>query len=219
MAPRSKMADIMLKLKPDPNWWGLVLVSSLYVMPARIAGGCPLLEHTDETTLSEAAGQHRIWQWKLSSKPNGGGSTQAINSELRPNWAELNYEQDNLFIWSRCYLGKAPLPGEIHSLFSTKLALRDTSMKCPEFKCAPPFIWLENDVIVHLHGNALHKHGGKQSGDVDWLIIIKPHLLSTQEAQLWLQGIRNVMYYFMILILGVTVNCDSMALTSVSDKS
>ena len=55
------------------------------VMPARIAGGRLLLEHTDETALSEAAGQRRIRQRKLSSKPNGGGSTQAINSGSRPN--------------------------------------------------------------------------------------------------------------------------------------
>ena len=100
-----------------------------------------------------------------------------------------------------------------------KLALRETSKKCPEFKCAPPFIQLENDIIVHLHWNAPHKHGGNQSGDVDWLIITKPHLLSTQEAQPRLQGIHNVMYHFTILILGVTVKHDSMALTSVSDKS
>ena len=147
------------------------------------------------------------------------GSTQAINSESRPNWTKLNYEQDNLFIWSRCYLGRAPLPGEICSLFSMKLALWETSKKCPKFKCAPPFIWLENDVIVHLHWNAPHKRGGKQSGDIDWLIIIKPHFLSTQEAWLWLWGIHNMVYYFTILVLGVTVNCDSVALTSVSDKS
>ena len=43
----------------------------IYVMPARIAGGCLLLDHTDETALSEAAGQHRIRQRKLSSKLNG----------------------------------------------------------------------------------------------------------------------------------------------------
>ena len=103
------------------------------------------------------------------------------------------------------------------SLFSTKLALRETSKKCPEFKHAPPFIQLENDIIVHLHWNAPHKCGGKQSGDVDWLIIAKPHLLSTQEARL--RGIHNVMYHFMILVLGVTVKRDSVALTSVSDKS
>ena len=57
----------------------------------------------------------------------------------------------------------------------TKLVLRETSKKCQEFKCTPPFIQLENDIIAHLHWNALHKCGGKQSGDVDWLIIIKPH--------------------------------------------
>ena len=100
-----------------------------------------------------------------------------------------------------------------------KLVLRETSKKCPEFKCAPSFIRLENDIIVHLHWNAPHKCGGKQSGDVNWLIIAKPHLLSTQEAQLRLRGIGNVMYFFRIFVLGVTVNCDSMALTSVSDKS
>ena len=54
-------------------------------MPARIAGGGLLLEDTDETASSEAAGQHRIQQQKLSSKPNCGGSTRAINSEPRPN--------------------------------------------------------------------------------------------------------------------------------------
>ena len=37
------------------------------VMPARIAGGRLLLEHTDETASSEAASQHRIRQRKLSS--------------------------------------------------------------------------------------------------------------------------------------------------------
>ena len=84
---------------------------------------------------------------------------------------------------------------------------------------APPFIRLENDIIVHLHWNAPHKRVGKQSGDVDWLIIAKPRLLSTQEAQFWLRGIHNVVYYFTILVLGVTVICDSVALTSVSDKS
>ena len=35
-------------------------VQCVYVMPARIVGGHLLLKHTDETTLSEAAGQHRI---------------------------------------------------------------------------------------------------------------------------------------------------------------
>ena len=59
------------------------------------------------------------------------------------------------------------------------LAQRETSKKCPKFKCAPPFIWLENDVIVHLHWNGLQEYGGKQSGDVDWLIITKLHLSST----------------------------------------
>ena len=88
-----------------------------------------------------------------------------------------------------------------------------------EFKCAPPFIRLENDVIVHQHWNTLHKRGGKQSGDINWLIITKPHLLNTQEARLQLRGICNVVYYFTILVLGVTVICNSVALTSVSDKS
>ena len=32
------------------------------VMPARIVGGRLLLKHTDETALSEVAGQHRIRQ-------------------------------------------------------------------------------------------------------------------------------------------------------------
>ena len=100
-----------------------------------------------------------------------------------------------------------------------KLALQEASKKCPEFKCAPPFIRLENDIIVHLHWNAPHTHGRKQSGNVDWLIIVKPHLLSTQKAWLWLRGIRNMVYYFTILILGATVNCDSMALSLVSDGS
>ena len=76
-----------------------------------------------------------------------------------------------------------------------------------------------NDVIVHLHWNALHKCGGKQSGDIDWLIIARPRLLSTQEAWPQLRCIHNVMYHFTILVFGVTVKCDSMALTSVSDKS
>ena len=62
-----------------------IFKNKIYVMPARIAGGRLLLEHTDETASSEAAGQRRIRQRKLSSKPNGGGGTQAINSESRPN--------------------------------------------------------------------------------------------------------------------------------------
>ena len=101
----------------------------------------------------------------------------------------------------------------------TKLTLWETSRKCPEFKCTPPFIWMENDVIVHLHWNAPHKRGGKQSGDVNWLIIAKPHLLSTQEVQPQLRCIRNMMYHFTILVFGVTIKRDSMALTLVSDKS
>ena len=69
-----------------------------YVMPAKIAEGRLLLEHTEETASSEAASQRRIRQQKLSSKLKGGGGTQAINSESRPNYTELNDEQDNLFI-------------------------------------------------------------------------------------------------------------------------
>ena len=71
---------------------------------------------------------------------------------------------------------------------------------------------------MHLHWNTLHKHGGKQSGDVNWLLIAKPRLLRTQETQLWLRGIHNVMNYFTILVLGVTVNYNSVALTSVSEN-
>ena len=72
---------------------------------------------------------------------------------------------------------------------------------------------------MHLHWKALHKRGGKQYGDVDWLIITKPCLLSTQEVWPQLRGIHNVVYYITILILGATVNFDSMALISVSDES
>ena len=100
----------------------------------------------------------------------------------------------------------------------TKLALRETSKKCQEFKHAPPFIGTGNDVIVHLHWNALHKRGGKQSGDVNWLIITKPRLLSTQEAWPRLQSVCNVMYYLTILVFRVTTECNSLALTSVSNK-
>ena len=71
---------------------------------------------------------------------------------------------------------------------------------------------------MHLHWNALHKCGGKQSGDVDRSIIVKPHPLITQEAGLQLRGIRNMICYSTILILGVTAKCHSVALTSVSDK-
>ena len=79
--------------------------------------------------------------------------------------------------------GRLPYLVKYAHCSQTKLALRETSKKCPEFKCAPPFISMENDVMVHLHWKAPHKHGGKQSGDIDWLIITKPHLLSTQEAR------------------------------------
>ena len=50
---------------------------------------------------------------------------------------------------------------------------------------------------MHLHWNAPHKCGGKQSGDVNWLIIAKPHLLSTQEVQPHLQGVLQcgVLHY------------------------
>ena len=64
-----------------------------------------------------------------------------------------------------------------------------------------PFYRSGNDVIVHLRWNAPHKGGWKQSGDIDWLIITKPCPSSTQEAWLWLQSIRNMMSYLMILIL------------------
>ena len=74
------------------------------------------------------------------------------------------------------------------------LMQRETSKKCPEFKCAPPFILLENDIIVHLHWNAPQQCGRKESGDVDWPIINKPCLLSTLEACIWLQVIHNMMY-------------------------
>ena len=37
------------------------------VMPARFVGGCLLLTHREETTSSEAVGQHRIQDQKLSS--------------------------------------------------------------------------------------------------------------------------------------------------------
>ena len=75
-----------------------------------------------------------------------------------------------------------------------------------------------NDVIVHLLWNAPHKRGGKQSGDVDWSIITKPHPLSTQEARLRLQNIYNVMSYLTIHILGVTAKHDSSALMNLKGK-
>ena len=64
-----------------------------------------------------------------------------------------------------------------------------------------PFYRSGNDIIVHLRWNALHKCGGKQSGDVDWSIITKPHPLSTQEVRLRHQSIRNMMSYLTILVL------------------
>ena len=140
------------------------------VMPARIAGGHLLLEHTDETASSEAASQRRIWQRKLFSKPNGGGGTQAINSESRPNWAELNYEQDNLFIWSRCYLGKAPFPDEIHSLFSMKHALRETSKKCP---------WVQTRFSFYTIGEWCHSASTlERSAQMWWEMIWKCRLVN-----------------------------------------
>ena len=96
-----------------------------------------------------------------------------------------------------------------------KLALRETSKK---FKRAPPFIGVGNDVIVHLHWNAQHKHGGKQSGDINWSIITKPRPLSTQEVWPRLRSVRSVMHYLTILVFGVTAERDSSALSSVSDK-
>ena len=61
-----------------------------------------------------------------------------------------------------------------------RLTHQETSKKCPKFKCIPLFILLEEDVIVHLSWNALQQCGGKESGDADWSIIIRPCLLSTQ---------------------------------------
>ena len=63
-----------------------------------------------------------------------------------------------------------------------------------------------NDIIVHLCWNAPHKHGGKQSGDIDWSIITKPHPLSTQEVRLRLRSICNMMSYLTILILEMVLN-------------
>ena len=73
-------------------------------------------------------------------------------------------------------------------------------------------------VIVHIHWNALHKHGGKQSGDIDWSIITKPPPLEysrgTTLALKCLQhdALSNNTRF------GVTAECDSLALSSVSDK-
>ena len=64
-----------------------------------------------------------------------------------------------------------------------------------------PFYRSGNDIIMHLHWNALHKRGGKQSEDVDWLIITKPRPSSTQEVWLQLRSICNVMSYLTILVL------------------
>ena len=80
----------------------------------------------------------------------------------------------------------------------TMLALWETSKKCPKFRCTSPFIGMR---MMHLRWNAPHKHGGKQSGDVDWSIITKPHPSSTQEAWLQLWSICNVMSYLTILVL------------------
>ena len=112
------------------------------------------------------------------------------------------------------------LPYLVKYTHCSQQSLCNERVRCaPVFKCTPPFIRLENDVIVHLHWNAPHKCDGKQSGDVDWLIITKPRLLNTQEVQPQLGGVHNVVYYIMILVLGATVSCDSMALISVSDES
>ena len=73
--------------------------------------------------------------------------------------------------------------------------------------------------MVHLHWNAPQQCGRKEFGDMDWLIIVNPHLLSTQEVQLQLQGIHNVVYLIMILVLGAAVNRDSIALFLVSNNS
>ena len=64
-----------------------------------------------------------------------------------------------------------------------------------------PFYRSGNDVIMHLHWNAPHKHGGKQSEDVDWLIITKPRPSSTQEVWLQLRSICNMMSYLTIFVL------------------
>ena len=70
------------KIQSQPEW---PTQGHHNVMPARIAGGRLLLEHTDETTSSEAAASAEFDNEKLSSKPNGGSGTWAINSESRPN--------------------------------------------------------------------------------------------------------------------------------------
>ena len=78
--------------------------------------------------------------------------------------------------------------------------MRDQS-EVPRVQMCYPFYRGGNVIIVHLRWNALHKRGGKQSGDIDWSIITKPCPSSTQEAQLRLQSICNVMPYLMILVL------------------
>ena len=71
----------------------------------------------------------------------------------------------------------------------------------PRVQICSPSYRSGNDVKVHLGWNTPQKHGGKQSGDVDWSIITKPRPSSTQKAQLQLQSIRNVMPYLTILVL------------------
>ena len=71
-----------------------------------------------------------------------------------------------------------------------------------------------NEVIVPLRWNTPHKRGGKQSGDIDWSIISKPRPSSTQEALKRSQhdALSNDTRF------GVTAECNSLALSSVSDK-
>ena len=78
--------------------------------------------------------------------------------------------------------------------------MRDQS-EVPRVQTRYPFYRSGNDIIVHLHWNALHKCGRKQSGDVDWSIITKHHPSSTQEVQLQLQSVHNMMSYLTILVL------------------
>ena len=76
----------------------------------------------------------------------------------------------------------------------------------PRVQLCSPSYRSGNDVIVHLRWNALHKHGGKQSGDINWSIITKPCPLSTQEVRLWLRSIPNVISYLTILVLEMVLN-------------
>ena len=76
-----------------------------------------------------------------------------------------------------------------------------------------------NDIIVHLRWNALHKRGGKQSGDINWSIITKPPPLEYSRGATLAPKHSQCDLLFNDTRFGDSAECNSSAPSSVSYKS